>query len=177
MQAAHTAADPVMSDTGPHVHDMSGPLRQKIEVKEIVERGGVQAMVLTALAQPTKEPLFVKHSLTIYDYQSQVVVPALHSEKVEHSVGAADKTSFEVPEGLAEGYYYAELLTAHAPHSDDIPGVSAQRLYFRVAKGEIEPLTTHDWMLATDEGEGVIEASSVELSTEADGQVETGEQQ
>ena len=82
-----------------------------------------------------------------------------------------------MPEGLADGYYFAELLTAHAADPKDSPRIGARRLYFGVIKGELEPMTTHDWTVGLDDAEGTVAATSVELGTTSDAQAVTGQQQ
>lgn len=163
---AHASEDPdpevVASTDG-----LRGGVEQQLQVKDIVDRGGQQSMSLVALAAPTSQQLFVKHSLAIYDHEGQTAIPAVHSDKLQRDIGDGGATTFEVPEGLGNGYYFAELLTAYSSDSkDEFPTVSAQRVYFGVIDGEMRPMTTHEWTLETDNGSGSLDATSVDLTPE-----------
>lgn len=72
--------------------------------------------------------------------------------------GALD---LEVPEGLPDGYYYADLICAW---KDDVnqpgPAIHSSRLYLRVQNGEVEPTDPASWWIVSGNWDGRVEETT-----------------
>ncbi len=120
-----------------HVCDAEGDVESELEASAIVTRDGRQSLVVEVTSKAKKDGLALAHSVAVYDEWGQEYVPPEIGKKEKASRTGTSKT-FELPPGLPDGNYYAELLTAHGALLGKESTVAANRLYFTVDAGEIE---------------------------------------
>ena len=116
-----------------------------------VDRGGL----VLALALAAGEDVRVRWVFELVDDVGMVVAPARRSDVVTLATHASHDARWEVPSGLADGYYQARAtVVARAGAHDEQPQTAS--VYFATVRGEILPMAGDDWHAASRANLAVI---------------------
>jgi len=122
-----------------------GPVDAALVAKQIVSGPTGQRLIVEASARVKVDGVRVMRSVALYDSAGKALVPAVRSTQRALKTTDTDAELFEVPEGLPDGFYYVELLTAYSEKASGTPMIPMTRLHLKVANAQLQLLTAADW--------------------------------
>lgn len=129
--------------------DAETPVESTLEPKEVVIRSSGQALRVSVTSRATgKDDYSVMRSVAVYDeFGKEIAAPQRSAKHAVKPSEAAAEQEFELPEGMPDGHYYVELLTAYAKRGEANPAVDGQRLYIVVTDGEVVVVDPEEWAI------------------------------